>query len=267
MSLTIEKAYADLVTGDGTVCVVYLLRARWKRFSHPYAGVQLFHADGSRTCERAVDYRGEAISRPSSEELEIRLELPSGSLKLSYEVEDGPWSPGPDTDRPGLDWSVLMARGTGALTWANGSRRLEGQGYVDRVRLGRMPRQLGIRRLDWGRIHLARSTMVYTDVQFRDGHRWARTATWAEGEVEPRERAGPVDAGLSFDTVRILHRGPAIEAAPAPSRTERLVSRLLIGPACDDRRLSRARQLGTAVRDDGWAVHETIRGSGSHGGA
>lgn len=259
MSLLIEKVYSDLVASDGTVCVIYLASMNLGRLSHRYAGVQLFLPDGRRLCERTTATTDAWLCRPSREEIEIQLELDSGLLALRYRVEIGDWQPPGEPPRKGLDWSVLMARGTGTLTWRDGSRKLEGSGYVDRVRLDTAPRLLGIRQLDWGRIHLSQSTIVYTDLEFRDRSRWTWSACWPHGDGSPVVQPHLPNADLRLDAVRDLHCGPAMHAAPDPSLTERLVSRLLVGPAYDQRRLSRATSGEALAPATGWAVHETVR--------
>lgn len=259
MSLRIEKWYADLVTRDGTVCVVYVASLRYGRAHHPYAGAQLFGPDGTRECVRGTVSDGQWLRRPSPEELEIRLDTGSGPLILRYRLEVGDWRPPGESPRSGLDWSVVMARGEGALTWPGGSHGLAGCGYVDRVTMDRAPRRFGIARLDWGRIHMSDSTTVYTRIGFRDRSRWGWTVRWPLGGKEPVAEPQPPSGDLRLHSVRCLHSGPAMQAAPDPTRRERLVSRLLVGPAIDDRRLSRATTPAAAQPDSGWAVHETVR--------
>lgn len=258
MSLRIEKVYADLVCPDGTVCVVYMAALRCARAHHPYAGAQLFRPDGTRECVRGRASDGQWLRRPSAEDMEIRLELDSGPLILRYRVEAGDWRPPGECSRVGLDWSVLMARGEGTLTWPGGSDSFEGSGYVDRVTLDRAPRRLGISQLDWGRIHMSRSTTVYTSIEFRDRSRWRWTVRWPRGGQSPVAEQQLPSGDLRLDSVRGLHSGPALQSAPDPTRRERLVSRLLVGPAIDDRRLSLATTPGAAQPDSGWAVHETV---------
>lgn len=262
MSLRIEKLYADLVTPDGTVCVVYVASLRYGRAHHPYAGAQLFRPDGTRECVRGTVSDGQWLRRPSAEDIEIRLDTGSGPLVLRYRVEVGDWQPPGEAPRAGLDWSVVMARGEGTLTWPRGSQDLAGCGYVDRVTADRAPRRFGIARLDWGRIHMSDSTTVYTRIDFRDRSWWGWTVRWPRGGQGPAAEPQLPRGDLRLHSVRCLHRGPAMQAAPDPTLRERLVSRLLVGPAIDDRRLSRATTPEATVPDSGWAVHETVRRRG-----
>jgi len=262
MSFRIEKVYADLVTPDGTVCVVYLASLRYGRASHPYAGAQLFRPDGTRECVRGRASDGQWLRRPSAEDVEIRLDTDSGPLVLRYRVEAGDWQPPGECPRAGLDWSVVMARGEGTLAWPGGSHSFEGSGYVDRVTMDRAPRRFGIGQLDWGRIHMSDSTTVYTRIEFRDRSRWGWTVRWPRGGQGPVAEPQLPSGDLRLHCVRRLHSGPATQAAPDPKYRERLVSRLLLGPAIDDRRLSRATTPEAAQPDSGWAVHETVRRRG-----
>lgn len=273
MAFRFRKIYADLVTDDGTVVVAYLARTDAWGLRSGAGGLELYRPDGSREVIRS---RSPGPLRPPDGDhpVELRLEMPTDTFRLRYEPSPPPWSPGP-SPLPGLAWSVRVARARVTGTWTRGRSDMVGTGYVDWVELSRPTRTLGLRRIEWGRIHTARSTSVFLGISSRDGS-WHRAARWdRSGAGEPRVRddvrfrapdGGP--AGLEcrgdreFDAVlapqRVLHCGPAIDRARSPGLIERLAFRLITGPCHETRWVSRVYRPGSPA-PIGWAVHEVVR--------
>ncbi|HSU40653.1 MAG TPA: hypothetical protein VLJ38_13835, partial [Polyangiaceae bacterium] len=71
-----EKLYADLVTADGTVCIVYVAWTELFGVRRQTAGVELYTPDG----RREVMHARAAVELPELDapEWRLRLELPSG---------------------------------------------------------------------------------------------------------------------------------------------------------------------------------------------
>lgn len=250
MSYRFTKLYSDLVADDGSVVVAYAAWLDLFGSRTAYAGVELYAPDGSRDVIRArqVDYQID------DEGVRLVLDVPSGRFTMSQRTVHGAWRPSGGAPHPRLDWKVVCARA--ASRAAIDGRTFLGTGYSDWVEVSRPTRSLGLAQLQWGRVHLADATLVWNDVRFRSGESWSRVAEWSERG--PRELRDGDLAGLEMARARTLHAGNPIDAQRFPGVLERAISRLLTGPADEDRRLSRVRapHLGDGAR--GWALHETV---------
>jgi hypothetical protein len=246
MSYRFTKLYSDLVCDDGTVVVAYAAWLDLFASRTAYAGVELYGPDGTRDVIRArqVEHRADANG------VRIVLDVPSGRFTLEQQTIHGGWLPSGASPHRHLDWRVVCARASAEARFDG--RVLRGIGYSDWVEVGCATRSLGLAQLQWGRVHLEDSTVVFNSVRFRSGRSWSRVAEWsARG---PRELADVESVGLQMARARTLHEGNPIDPQRFPGLFERTLSRMITGPADEDRRLSRA--LG--ADSHGWALHETV---------
>jgi hypothetical protein len=152
-------------------------------------------------------------------------------------------------------------------------------GYVDWVEITRIPRRLGLRTLEWGRVHLPGRTLVYTATRSASGEWWRQIAYWPTlGHEAPRvgrdfrvvpageeriiETPGDDGAGmpnLVLRPRRALHRGGVVDEGRSPARLERLALRLLVGPSDETRWVSSAHPVAQTGAPPGIAVHEAVR--------
>lgn len=274
MSFRFRKLYADVVGDDGTVCIVYVswlvawgLRAR-------YAAVELYAPDGRREILRARRAPRLEPERVASD-LRLHIDLAEGPFCLRFEPEAGPWAPAPADGMRGLRWSVLCARAQAVAVWPRGGREpLHGVGYADAVALDRAPRRLGLRRLEWGRVHLGDESVVFTRLSTRRGLAWGRAARWHRGAWEARETdvtlhpdprglavsladGGAAPTRLHLRPVRTLHDGPAFDAERIRSPLTRALAVRFAGRAAETRWLSRSARDGEE-RAPGTALHERV---------
>lgn len=259
-----RKLYSDLVTADGTLAVVYLTWVTLLGRTYGRAGVEVYRPDGTRTVLLGAD---PAPLEPRTSE-PLRIALPKGELVLAYAPVHRALDVGPATTCPSLHWSVLLARGAATLTIPE-LGALEGVGYVDWVTISRPTRTLGLRLLDWGRVHTPRQTLVYTSLEHEDGRRWQVSGAWQVGREDARvdggvsvaiddRGSGHVDAGperVSLHAERVLHDGDAFGPERIASRADRLVVNALGGPTDETRWMGRA----TMADDEGRAVYERVR--------
>ena len=275
MSFHFRKLYADIVTDDGTVCVVYLAWFECLGLRRAYGAVELYWPDGRSEVLHAC----RPPSAPDFEEplrsLEIGLDLPDGRFLLTYRVRVGGWEPAEPAPHPDLRWGVNVCRAEACGRWLGNARRpeLRGSGYVDWVELHRATRTLGLRSLEWGRVHLPESSLVFSRIRFESGRTWQRAACWHADDrlVETRDfRLVRRDGGVRFEGPsqavllpgRTLHRGPAIDRRRFPGALERWACRALTGPASATRWVSRAGPSPRIKGGSGWAVHEHLRFGG-----
>jgi hypothetical protein len=263
VSFSYLKLYAELVAGDGTVLVAYVTRLRVAGLEKSSAGFELYAPDGSRRVVHALA-PARVERRPGS--LVIELETADGRFELSSSGSaPSAHSPSEQPARA-LAWQVLIDQGAaGARLVADGRARfaLTGSGYADEVNLGRPPRALGLRRIRWGRAHVAQSSLVFNELCFEerppwkacwDGSSWSSDFTLIDGSNGLVEVARKGDR-LRLSGDRDLHEGPAVDRARFPGTTERLVARAFTGRIAEVRRLSNA-ERGS---DRGAALHEDVR--------
>jgi hypothetical protein len=267
VSFRFRKLYADLVAGDGTVCIAYLAWLDVWGVETRFAGLELYTPDGHRKVVRARPHR----HLVDGARVEIELELPDGRFVLRGRSRLGAWQPCGDHVDAALDWSVLAARTESAATLGSGrdSRFLFGVGYADWVELRRPPRALGLDLVQWGRVHLGDETVVFNAVRMRSGHTWKRAAHWSSAGLRESMDFGPPtghrgmlslpwqDVGsLVLGPARTLHAGNPIDSLRFPGTVERAISAWIAGPAIEERRVAQVHRDGTGP---GWAVHETVQ--------
>jgi hypothetical protein len=271
MTFRFRKLYADVVAADGTVAVVYLtwLEAWGVRLAS--AGVEQYGPDGRREVSHARPagwtFDPDCVGNGWS----VRLELPDGGLELHYRDALPAWYPPEPAPHQAMAWHVLIPRAAVEGFWSRGTvhRRLEGEGYSDWVELRRAPRSLGMRELNWGRVHLPTETLVFTALTFRSGRTWNRAVGWGEdgarreldlevssdpaGTVGLQGVAGP---RLTLSPARLLHDGSGLDVARFPATPARLVAHAVTGSLHERRWLARA--TTSQCVDTGWALHEVV---------
>lgn len=270
MSYSFRKVYADVVTPDGTLCVVYLVWVRLLGRWFGRSGVEVYAPDGTRTVH--VGDRVSAAERATFDPTLMVLPLPAGELRLEYVPELDAFSPPSPDACPSLTWNVLVPRGRAVLE-APGLGRLEGVGYVDWVELTRPTRLLRLRELVWGRAHVGERTLAFTALELEDGHRWHSAGLWGppgrapspaedfahEVDASGRARVSLGEVPLELRPERVLHAGDAFGEARLRESLERLVVRAIGG------RTRESRWIGSAVVGPatGRAVWERVRFGGA----
>ncbi|HEY3500478.1 MAG TPA: hypothetical protein VGK73_37555 [Polyangiaceae bacterium] len=259
-----EKLYADLVTSDGTACIVYVAWTELFGARHCTAGLELYAADGRRT---VIHARGTPkLPDLDADAWRVRLDTPSGPIELRHEALAGGWAPEPG--RADLSWCVKSARGRSELRFLGDSQRsvLSGYGYADWVVLRRPTRQLDLEQVDWGRAHVGGETLVWNRIRAGRGRSFTRVLSLGAGREETNELAidehdGGVTvstgakAALELDRGRVLHDGPALDDERFPSPLTRgLVA--LVSPKMTETRWVRRARRG---EERGWALHERVR--------
>ncbi|MBI4816625.1 MAG: hypothetical protein HY791_10220 [Deltaproteobacteria bacterium] len=176
---TLEKWYADLLTPDGTVLLVYL--ARMRMFGAPFARVtaELFRPGKSvlRSDAKATRLSG-SIDRldfgPASIEGDrLRFELPGfrGSIDTVPRAAAVTLR-APFLEREGrtLDWRVEIpdADAHAELEWQGERMVLEGRSYRDRVWFDLLPWRFPIKRLVWGRAAAGPGACTWVEAQLLD---------------------------------------------------------------------------------------------------
>lgn len=260
-----RKLYADVLSTDGTLCVVYLwwvnLLGRW----YGGSGIELYGTDGTRTVHLGSEVA--PVDCGKLDATRIVVSLPKGQLLLQYEPEHEGFSPPLPAVCPSLSWSVLVPRARARLTIENVGD-WEGLGYVDWVTLSRPTRFLRFHELTWGRAHLANTTVVFTALDLADRRTWHVGAVWTKRSRTPvivsdiatgldSDGSGQVKVGhatLALHTERVLHAGDAFGPDRVSKPLDRLVVRAIAG------RTSERRWLGTAELDgdEGRAVYERV---------
>jgi hypothetical protein len=277
VSFTFRKLYADVVAADGTVGIAYLSWLDAWGIRSAMAGVELYARDGRRQVIRASGSPRPLDPNAIAERWEQILEFEDGCLELRYSGGSCGWNPPGDPPSEALAWRVLMPQGEALWQWQGSSRRPElyGAGYIDFVEIRRLPRNLGLAGLEWGRIHLGRSAVVFSALTFGSGQRWQR-AVW-DGEPDRydvgdeftlrtvpgtthlrfRDAAGPPAPHVVLNAARILHDGAGLDRARFPSVCERFATRVLGGPLRERRWLSVAHEPSRPTVS-GWAIHERV---------
>ncbi len=256
MSLRFRKLYADVVSDDGTVTIVYLtwLEVWGARFAS--AGVERYGPDGSREVQHAQPQAWEFDPDSVGEGWGVRLDLPNADLELHYQAALSPWRPPGESPDRAMEWRVLIPRAS--VVGRAAGRELRGTGYCDWVDLRRPPRLLGMRRLRWGRVHLPSETVVLTALEFASGRTWSRAGRWQGRELQPHRGAAELGEGQA--PVRVLHDGPGLDRARFPAAATRFVARALTGA------LHERRWLARPGGGSGWAIHERVSfGNGGEG--
>jgi len=283
MSFRFRKLYADLVTPDGSVTIVYLSCLELWGVRTAFAGVELYSCRGRRRVLRAQG----PVRLPDPDTVRgnwsLQVAFPGTSLELSYGDALAPWAPAGPPPHGALDWRVLIPRATARARWSRGlaHQDVAGRGYVDWVELRSPPRRLDLESLTWGRAHLPEAAIVFTAVRFRSGHEWNRAARWPDGgdpqqdsvrvgvdggsiQAAPGPDGDPSPYGVTLADSRILHKGPGIDVTRFPGWMERSVSRICSGALHETRWVSRvAGQEGKEPDPEYRMVHELVRFGGA----
>jgi len=272
MGFRFEKLYADLVTPDGTVCVVYLAWLHAWGLRRGFAGLEVYWPDGRREVVHAAAHPQATSS--GAGDLDLSFDVPGGPFVLTYRAVHGSWAPDGAPPCDGLRWSVKVPRAEATGRWAGDPGRpvLRGVGYADCVEIARPTRTLNLGLLRWGRVHLPDATLVYTAVDFRSGPAWQRAAHWADGAMAQWDRfaIGETESGttvkldgrtgqLLITPHRALHVGDAIDRARFPGALERMFSSAVTGRATERRSLGRAHWTAGGEALSAWGLHETVR--------
>lgn len=269
MSYRFTKLYIDAIAEDGAVAIIYFTTSRLAGIIASQTMIELYEPDGASESVRGrVDVASLEYDRVVYENF-IRLILPGGYAEIWMKPVHEAWKPGGALLSQDVDWSVNAAAIEISIEIIREGRRqaLNGRGYADLTELSRIPRRLGIRQLDWGRIHWPDATVVFDEVRFVDGRLWKRLGRWSAegftetqyfnlemGDAAPRLKLS--DRFLNFDTLRVLHAGPALDAARFPNPFERLLIRSTSGRIAETRWLSRV--YDPLLLAPGMAIHEHV---------
>lgn len=260
-----RKVYADCVTPEGEVCVLYLHYVRIAGVWTARASVERYHADGQRELVHGTG--SPALVGPDSALADVPLDLDVGGqrFRMVLEPELGPWQPAVPPPPDALTWRVLAVRTRAHVQW--GEFELRGTGYVDYVQITRPTRQLGLHHLRWGRVHLPDRTVVLEHLDLRDGRTWDVGVDWRLGESTPRDLTGPAtvdghgrgtvpldDGAVELVPERVLHDGNAFDPERVPRRIDRWACEVLGGPTHETRWLGEG-HLGKAHR---MALYEAV---------
>jgi hypothetical protein len=267
MSYELRKLYADLVTADGTVCVLYLTWVRLLGRWHARTGLEIYWADGRREVRHGTGAPPPPENDATLDRIALDVQLPGGLCELRFEPEHGALMPA-SRPCPSLSWSVKLARGRSTLR-APDLGELTGIGYADWVSLTRATRLLGLRSLTWGRAHLPDATVVFTELDFVHDRPWraagrgaapgkpleaidasAQLAEHGRGRIELANGA----AAIALEPRRVLHAGNAFGPERVPRRLDRVVARAVGGATFETRWLGRASDGDRS----GWAVYERV---------
>ena len=268
----LSKIYFDLVTEDGTVVIAYVTDVRALGARLAPAGVERYSPDGQRFV-RTGRASLSLASEPDVDSLScVDFDFGDARYRLEVAPQLGGFAP-PHSSQLGFRWSCKLARYSGQLRRLDRAEPvLSGDGYADFVELTGLPRALGMRRLQWGRVHLPEQTLVYTELERASGPAFAGASLWAARERQPLgelcitydgtgQRTTLVDPGgrvfLSLTPERVLHSGTATDRRRFPSAVEQLFYRLVGGAMREQRWVSRA-TCGAGSGQVGWAVHELV---------
>lgn len=260
-----RKIYADCVTPDGDVCVLYLNYVRMAGIWTARASVELYSPDGHRQLVHGTGSPELVDADTPVDALPLDVEVPGGRFRMTLEPELGEWRP-PPSPVPALTWCVKAVRTRARVEWND--RTWDGTGYVDFVQLTRPTRLLGLRNLRWGRVHLPDRTVVIEHIDTTQLEHWDVGVDWRVGEARPRALHAPArldDDGhgavglrtgtLTLQPLRVLHEGNAFDAERVPRRIDRWACEAIGGPTHEVRWYGTARLNGDAAP----ALWEAVR--------
>ena len=275
--MRLRKLYLDLIADDGSVCIAYVTALDLAGLKLAPCGVELYGANQDREVRRGrspLSLRWE----PGTAELScVPFELDGVIYAFETEPEQAGLQP-ECSPVPGFDWRVKLARGRGRLRRIDGrGTPLSGESYADWVELTQLPRSLGLRSLEWGRLHLDAGTVIYTEATRRAGPPFRAASLWAKGQaaqpISEWELSAPSQEGarvlrlgrhgdgleVELRPRRRLHQGAATDGARFPSLVEQAFYRAVAGPMREQRWLSHA---SSASLGNGWAIHESVQFGG-----
>lgn len=253
----LTKWYLDCVSSGGTVFIGYAARLRWGRVRLSYHGT-LLSPPGAEPLERHTLRGGGPPGRAGSGELAWRCD-PLGV--------DGRWSArapaarrrvyaGPDGN---VDWACLMPSAEVRLELEG--LPLEGDGYVERLRLTVPPWSLPLDTLRWGRFAAGGRGVVWLDwagpsprrLVLVDGVE-APDADLTEAGVVLPERLGVLELGRG----RVVRDGQLSDVLRSVPRLARRVPPWLAS-ARETKYVSPAVLRRGDASVAGWAVHEVVQ--------
>lgn len=248
----LEKWYADVITDDGCVLIVYHAALALP----PLPALHLAEVLGTTRDGAPFDQVTHAPA-PAPRWDGTRMHLHEPRLRLT-----GTWSAlaPPITQRlletadGCIDWACLLPAARVDAT--AGGRRFTGIGYAERLTMTMAPWTIPIDVLRWGRCHLGSETLVWIDWQgpvparwcFRDGHP-VEAPEIADDRIL-LEGARPLELDRRT-TVRDATLGPMLPGR-IPGLRALPLSRMLAGH--ETRWVSRA----TMGEVSGWALHERV---------
>lgn len=274
--ITTRKLYADVVTPDGGVAILYIVETGIGSRNSVQAAVEFYHPSGVAEVRRATRVPASRPSGLPGDVWEFELGFGDDLLHCAVHPVLGPWTPASMKSLSGLTWEVISPRAEVVLRWRKAPRLgppvWAGTGYIDRVTLRRLPRALGLGSLAWGRAHLPHATVVFTSLSLPRGGEWRAAARWDERGVpeewqkytlgdNPDESVLHVPSGDDADRElrlvpqRLLREGQAFDRERLPAPLRRWLTQLAIGPTHERRMLSAA----TLGLGNGWAVEERVR--------
>jgi hypothetical protein len=258
MAFLLDKYYLDLVTDDGTAFVGYVADVAWH-------GLHLRYTSHLEAAPGALPVDTSALGDPA-----WPVVTPDGLSWTSAALGlHGTWCGlAPPVERTlltsaagAIEWSCLMPRARATVTTATG--RVEGLGYVERLRLTLLPWAFPFQTLRWGRHVSADHAVVWIEW---DGEESMR-AVWLDGVPQPDAHVVATGvAGLSGQRTLRWHEGHDLSrravgatiARVAPLLATRVAGRL--ATMQEHKQLSRSSLVDAGGRalDQGWAIHEVV---------
>lgn len=261
-----RKVYADCVTPEGEVCVLYLNYVRLAGVWTARASVEWYTASGRRELVHGLDHPALVDGDATLDRLPLDVQVPGGQFSMRLTPRLGGWTPPTGPPVEALTWKILAVRTDAVVTW--GDRTWRGTGYVDFVAITRPTRLLGMKSLRWGRVHLPDRTVVLEHLDTQGGAAWDVGVDWALGEPAARPLAGPAELGadgsgsvplhdgpLLLSPSRVLHDGNAFDPERVPRWIDRMAAEAIGGPTRE------TRWYGTATRGaaSAPALYESVR--------
>lgn len=254
---SLVKWYLDLVTEDGSAFLAYAAGLRWGTLRMRYASM-LLSRPGAGPREAATVRRVRSPVRSGrsivwhSDTLDVGGRwLARGAVLRAQLLR---------TAEGAIDWVCLTPRARGRVRV--GSLRLEGVGYVERLRLGIPPWKLPFRMLRWGRFASPRRSLVWIAWQGEP----SVCRVWLDAEEQPGARVSDTgvdrldgDGQLGIDVTRVLRERRVLTALAdaVPSLVRRLPGPL--SGMHELKWLGHGRLSGgDAAPDTGWTVHEVV---------
>ena len=265
--MAFDKLYADLVAPDGTVYVLYLATLDFLGGRLRFAELETYPAHGLRRVYTARPSPAHRTTLARDEPLDVELATSWGRFRFQAVQLNGGFAPR-NPPRSGLEWSVCMGRTEARLELpiGLGGGVVTGTGYIDHLRVARPTLRRGLRTLDWGRAHLANSSIVWTRLRFSDGHTWDQFARWTlpgtaaePGPLTASEQVAVAQieaAGGRVQSQRVLHEGSALDPSRVPGAPVRWLLKALAGETHQRRWVTRIVETGRHTT--GWGIHESV---------
>ena len=252
------KWYCDVVSEEGAGAILYSARLSWGVLRLGYAAVRTFSP--REPPREQASGRGVEPPRLAGDELVWR----SGPLRANgWWHRDAPPLERRLVEGPAgmVHWHCHMPRARATLQV--GDTRIDGLGYVECLRLGLPPWELGLRTLRWGR-HLSREHwLVWILWEGIETRRWV----WLDGLEQPTAAPGEGSLpGLAEGRRLVLGEGgsdlgerPVLATirGPLPGLARRLAGP--VGRMREHKRLAPSTILRSdRALDHGWTIHEVV---------